>query len=158
MHNPLTPLFPKVVETLIDHGFKYFVRQSYPRGKTGDIKEAFLLTHYRELHEANAHFLTIRFDSRKYLYSISNAEEKARLMVAASQPEGYKVFVALIKDREWRPPHDLGRKVKSYLRSHGAGSDRNINITLSLQFGELILNIQAGVTTLNIPLADVEKS
>ena len=158
MHNPLSLLFPELLEKLMEEGFKFFVRQSYARGLSPNIREAFLVTHYREFHEANAHFQSIRFDARKYLYSMGNAEEKARLLKAAGQPEGYQVYTALLKSRSWRPPPDLGPRVKAYLRSNGMAGNRNIGITLSIQFGELILNIQAGMETYRLPLAEFEKT
>lgn len=155
MYNPLSPLFPELVERLIGEGFKFFVRQSYPRGMSPGIKEAFLVTHYREIHEANAHFQSIRFDARKYVYSTDNSEEKSRLMTAAEQPDGYHIFAALLKDRSWRPPPALGPSLKAYLRKHGKSS-RNISVSLNIQFGELILTISVGVETIRVPYQEVE--
>ncbi|WP_346318165.1 hypothetical protein [Chitinophaga sp. YIM B06452] len=159
MHNPLSLLFPQLLDRLVEHGYRYFVRQSFPRGiDLPAIKEAFLITPYLDFGEANAHFQAIRFDHRKYIYPVDHHEEKAKLYAAAGQPEGYRVFVALLKGKTWRPPPDLGPRIKAFLKAQGRGSSGKIDAVLGIHFGELILEVRAGEDTFKVPLREIDNA
>jgi hypothetical protein len=97
MEPPLALLSAAGLHTLLENGFTLFVRQSYPAGSASTdtaIKETFLITPYKDIGEANQHYQQIRFDRRKYIYQAHHPEEIDKLLVAASQPPGYKVYVA----------------------------------------------------------------
>lgn len=98
MHNPFELLSAALVTAMLEEGFTLFVRQAYPAGETPadiTIKEVFLITPYKDIASANAHFQHIRFDQRKYIYQAHHPEEVKKLYNAASQPSGYKIYVAL---------------------------------------------------------------
>src|SRR5687768_13229268 len=101
MENPLVLLTPELMGSMLHNGFTHFIRQSYPRGLRDGIKEAFLFTAYKdgEIDKVNAHFQAISHDDRKYQYYVGNKGEKEKLFIAADQPAGYLVYMALLKDR-----------------------------------------------------------
>ncbi|NSL90404.1 hypothetical protein [Chitinophaga solisilvae] len=99
MHHPSVLLTAALLSALLEDGFSLFVRQSFPEGfNSADVntKEVFLITPYKDIASANAHFQTIRFDRRKYIYRSHHQEEVDKLYTAASQPPGYRIYVALI--------------------------------------------------------------
>lgn len=162
MHNPLALLTPDLLTSLIASGHKYFVRQTYRRGFNhfANLKEVFLISAYREFTEVNAHFQAIRFDQRKYIYQLDQSGEREKLFTAAGQPEGYRVFVALLKDKVWKPSPQLGQKITNYLRSYTKWKPQHgvkIDVNLYIQFGELFLNLRYLNEQLKVPLTEIEK-
>ena len=164
MHNPLALLSREILEGLIESGHRYFVRQSYPRGKSpfdGKTKESFLITPYRGFSDVNPHFQAIKFDARKYVYQIDYPEELKKLYAAAGQPDGYKIYVSLLRERRWRPSITLAPKIKSYLRANSKWKpDRNeeVRVSLFIQFGELFLTLQYRTQEIKVPLSDIDKT
>lgn len=159
MHNPLALLSPQLVTSLQQHGFTVFVRQSYPRGKVhAEIREAFLITHYEDLSAAAEHMQHIATDPRKCLYQTNVPEEQEKLMIAAAQPEGYRVYVALLKDKKWKAPPRLQSDIKSYLRANTGWKvkDGAIAADLYLHFGELMLKLANPSGQMNLLLSEVE--
>ena len=121
MHNPLALLSIELIMSLTKHHFVAFVRQSYPRGKDHfdtETIETFLVTPYKDLALANDHMQHIAADHRKHLYYIGIPEEMEKLLIAAAQPKGYKVYVALLKDRKWKGGAQLEPKLKRYLQAN----------------------------------------
>ncbi len=160
MYNPLALLSPELVASLQQHGFTVFVRQSYPRGKVhAEIKEAFLMTHYDDLSAAQEHMQHIAADPRKCLYQINIREEQEKLMIAAAQPAGYRVYSALLKDKKWKAPPRLLSDIKSYLRANTAWKvkDGGIAADLYLHFGELMLKLVNPSGEMNLLLREVEE-
>lgn len=160
MYNPLALLSPELVASLQQHGFIVFVRQSYPRGKVhAEIKEAFLLTHYNDLSAAEEHMQRIAADPRKCLYRVNILEEQEKLMIAAAQPAGYRVYSALLKDKKWKAPPRLQSGIKSYLRANTAWKvkDGAIAADLYLHFGELMLKLVSPSGEINLLLSEVEE-
>jgi hypothetical protein len=167
MHNPLVLLFKEALDELIAQGHYYYIRQSYPRGKTASVREAFLITPYTTYEQAGRHYEAIKYDRRKYLYLVDenkfdklSAEwEKEKLYVAATQPEGYRVYLNRLKDRTWKCPAELGASIKSYInrKTHWKPRGADIDVSLSLQFGELIINLQYQGDTLRVKLDEIEK-
>jgi hypothetical protein len=167
MHNPLVLLFKEALDELIAQGHYYYIRQSYPRGKTVDVREAFLITPYTTYEQANKHYEAIKYDRRKYLYLIDENKfdklsvewERDKLYVAATQPEGYRIYLNRLRDRSWKCPADLGARIKGYInqKTHWKPRGADIDVGLSLQFGELIINLQYQGDTLQVKLEEIEK-
>lgn len=159
MHNPLKLLFKDALDELAAQGFQYFVRQSYARGKTSKIKEAFLITPYNTLEEATLHLQAIAPDNRKLLYDIQDPIQKEKLYTAASQPEGYRIYLNRLKDHEWKPDAQPVASIKKYINLYTGwkpGIGTQINVELTLLFGELLINLQHGKDTRQISLNDLE--
>lgn len=162
MHNPLALLSIELIMSLTKHHFVAFVRQSYPRGMDpGDTEtiETFLITPHKDLASANDHMQHIAADRRKHLYYIGIPEEMEKLLIAASQPKGYKVYVALLKDRKWKGGAQLEPKLKRYLQANTRwrGKDGEMVADLYLHYGELMLKVVNPFGEISIPLSDIEK-
>ncbi|RFS24967.1 hypothetical protein DVR12_07200 [Chitinophaga silvatica] len=161
MHNPLALLSELLLNALINHGYIYFIRQSYPRGIDhfdDSIKEAFIITPYKKLSAAQEHLLHIT-DSRKHIYDIYQPSEKEKLFIAASQPPGYKVYVDKLAAKTWKPTSDLNSKISNYLRvnTKWKAKDSNVDVTLFISYGELMLNLSNGKDDLQILFKEVER-
>ena len=161
MYNPLALLSELLLNALIQHGYKYFVRQSYPRGKDhfeDVIKETFIITPYKLLSEAESHLLHIS-DTRKYIYDSQQPADKSKLTTAASQPVGYRVFVDKLAAPRWEPPPDLHSKISNYLRvnTRWKAKDASVDVALFIEYGELMLKISNGKQLFKIPLNEVER-
>jgi len=160
MHNPLQLLFREALDELLLQGHAYFIRQSYPRGRTdASIKEAFLLTPYKDPDTARLHLEAIRQDPRKLLYNALDPPQREKLYKAAAQPAGYRVYLNRLKDREWKPPAHLVAGIRQYIARAGwrPGRGKAINAELALHFGELIIKLQNGDREIQISLNDLEK-
>lgn len=167
MYNPLCELSVPALDTLIKKGYFYYVRQSYPRGRQGVIKEAFLITPYRDQGKANEHYIKIKDDPRKWIYSvnvngsdpISAAEAKNKLYAAASQPAGFRVYLDRLKFAEWTPPKWLAYKMTGYIKSQfGWPIDRaEINVGLTFEFGQLFVKFHRRGIFKKAPLEEIEK-
>lgn len=163
MHNPLALLTTRLLDRLLASGFQYFVRQSYPRGRDHgepETKEAFLITPYKDFSQVNAHFQAIKFDRRKHIYQIDFVSEKEKLIIAAGQPVGFKIFVSLLSTEKWKPPFQLQPKIKHYLRSHTSWKPekgKGVHAKLFIQFGELYICLKYSNEEIKVPLAEIEK-
>ncbi len=160
MHNPLKLLFKDALDELTLQGHRYYVRQSYPRGRTSKIKEAFLLTPYREAEDADLHMQAIAADHRRQRYNITDPLDRNKLYIAASQPNGYHVYLNHLREREWQPDAQLTACIKKYINLYTGwkpGRNTQIDVRLTLQFGELLINLQHGKDTRQISLNELEK-
>lgn len=157
MYNPLALLDKVVLDGLISAGHAYFVRQTYTRGSDPRMKEVLLLSPYLSKTAALAHYEAIAGDPRRYLYIL---EEQERLYRAASQPPGYLVYVALLKERTWQPSYALSAKIKRYITSEAGWKPERkdeVQASLFIQFGELFINLKLNQEEINVPLSDIEK-
>jgi hypothetical protein len=162
MHNPLALLTPALVTALMDDGFTLFVRQSYEAAREPDeptVKELFLITPYRNIGEANQHFTHIRFDHRKYIYQTHHQEEVSKLYTAASQPTGYKVYVALLKEQEWTPPLYMDPAVRIYISRKTSWRPKRpeeVGAELFLRYGILTFRLTYGDEEITVPLSELD--
>jgi hypothetical protein len=162
MHNPLAILSEDLLDALLLHGHKYFVRQSYPRGLDHfdeTIKEAFLFSAYKELPPAEKHYLHLASDPRRHIYYIGQEGDVEKIRIAASQPAGYKAYSDKLAAREWKPTKDLPGKIKNYLRTNTKwrSKDAPVDAQLFLEYGELMLSLSNGKQILKIKLSEVER-
>ncbi|WP_126244442.1 hypothetical protein [Chitinophaga rhizosphaerae] len=161
MHNPLAILRPAVLEGLLAAGHRWFVRQQYPRGMHPSLKAAFLISAYRNIGEARAHFEAIADDPQRRVYDGNDAADRERLFAAAAQPDGYAIYVGLLAKRKWSPDPATGAAIKQYVRAHTNWKpDRkeNLHVSLFIQFGELFLTLKTKQEEIKIPFSDIEKT
>lgn len=157
MHNPLALLNTLLLDGLISAGHTYFVRQSYARGKDPRMKEVFLLSPYRSKTQAIAHYDAISEDARKHIYTL---EEKEKLYRAATQPSGYQIYVALLKNKTWVPSYDIAAKIKRYVTAEAGWKPERkdeVRAALLIAFGELFITLKLNQEEIKVPLSDIEK-
>ncbi len=141
-YNPLALLTKVYLDGLIQEGHIFFVRQSYPRGLAMGTKEAFLFTPYNNVFSVNRHIKAIREDPRALVYNILTPTDQRKLYIAASQPNGYAVYLNQLKDRKWKCPKDLQNKLERFAMSTGMGElYTKVDFHLSLSFGNLIFKL-----------------
>jgi len=162
MHNPLSLLREDLLEAMILAGNSFFVRQTFLRGINHldeNAKGAFLFTHYKDRQKALAHVQSLSHDQYAKLYDVQIFEDKEKLYAAASQPQGYQIFAAVLKDREWKPPAQLANHIKNYVSSYLKWKPRgkqSLSVSLLLEFGELYISLRSGEGEVKVPLKEVE--
>jgi len=161
MHNPFVLLTTKLLESLIKTGNHFFVRQTYKRGKNQLDplnKAAFLFTHYTDYSRAKTHYDTLDDDPNRFLYNINEEEHYQKLFIAASQPDGFKIYSPLMK-QGWKPTPPIAARIRNYINQklnwHLARAD-SVKADLFVQFGELFITLKCGIHELKLPLADIE--
>jgi hypothetical protein len=83
---------------MLANQIRYFVRSWYKRGRDYagiGVREAFIISHYHTIKEAETHFNRIPADPYRFLYDANNPVHAKRLQRAAGTRE-YKVFSRLI--------------------------------------------------------------
>lgn len=148
MYNPLAKLSTDKLVELLSQGYLYFVRQSYPRGVAPGIKEAFLMTPYKTLEEANQHYIELKDDRRKFVYNtdhstgdhLSRDYDRGNLYAAAGQPDGYAVYLNRLEFEDWYPPREVQQHLHHYVCHLGYNKpNAGINCRLGLKYGQLIV-------------------
>jgi len=148
MHNPYTLLTDEILDTLVRQPM-YFVIQYYPRGTDHFDKEpttSLLLTHYvqkgDDYERIERHMRLLMTDKYRLLYDSKNSEHMQRLKIAASQPEGYKIYINLLP-QAWKENNILKRKINNYLLHHFSrwnySSKDNLKVTLIERYGNLYI-------------------
>jgi hypothetical protein len=163
MYNPLPLLTEVLLQAKIGAGKRYFVRQTYFRGKEPRLKAAFLFRGYEEAERAVAelHFQKIAADPHAFLYDALLPEHRERLTLAARQPFGYKIYYAGKKGIDWKPPPEYQEKMKHYIRSHHPGwrtakDGEQIQIGLYEEFGQLLLKFSFEGEEDTLPFDNIE--
>ena len=165
MYNPFPLLNEKLLQDKIGEGKRYFVRQHYPRGMETRLKASFLLRAYEEedMELAQKHLQSIKADDPyAFLYDAENPEELKRLLTAARQPFGFKIYYAGKKGVDWKPPNAYQEKMKNYIRKKHPGwrSPRHsgkIQVGLSEEFGRLFLTLSYEEEEDRILFDEIEK-
>jgi len=137
--NPFYPFTKKLLTALEEEGNKYFVRQSFERGKNRlqpEIKSSFLITHYMGIEPAMEHYDSLNTDSYRFLYDIDNPEHLNKLEIAASSPEGYSVFANVLQ-ADWQ------KRIRFYIGSKLKWKpERNDNLKLNLFMDKGTLSVK----------------
>lgn len=158
MYNPFPLLNAALLQEQITNGKRWFVRQTYRRGGA----RAFLLRAYTdgEKEYAEQHMETLSKDRHAFLYDAELPGHRQRLERAAGQPEGYQVYYAVKKGRDWTPPEAYQQKIRSYIwKNHPDWrAPAKIEVGLEEEFGELFLVLQCKSEEVTIPLATIENS
>ncbi len=162
-YNPLSIITTELMTALLREP-KFFVRQYYERGKLGD-KIPLLLTYYykdndKDINRANLHMKLLKSDKYRFLYDSENEEHRNKLMIAASQPEGFAVYINLLPQK-WEAGNSLRRKLFSYLSKNfewwQQHKPQKINIQLQDLYGQLYLLVSWQGHKAEILLDNIEK-
>lgn len=156
MYNPFPLLNAGMLQEQIAKGKRWFVRQRYARGGVG----AFLLRAYTdgEKEQAELHMQALSRDRHAFLYDADLAEHRQRLELAAGQPEGYRVYYAVKKGKDWTPPDVYQGKIRGYIWKHHPDwrAPAKIEVGLEEEFGELFLVLSCKNEEETIPLETIE--
>ena len=147
MLNPYAILTPALLQAMLKQPL-YFVRQYYPRGRdtTDSPTTSILLTHYAhhdtDKERADRHMRLLMNDRYRFLYNSNDPEHRAKLEIAASQPEGFRVYINLLP-KKWKPSDQIKKMVAHYVTGHMPAwryspADK-LNVTLKERYGELFL-------------------
>ena len=163
MYNPLPLLTEALLQGMIDAGKRYFVRQTYFRGKESRLKAAFLFRGYEEGEKelAELHLRRIGSDPHAFLYDTMLAGHREKLVIAARQPFGYKIYYAGKKGIDWKPPPEYQEKMKHYIRKHHPGwrtvkDGEQIQIGLYEELGQLLLKFSFAGEEDTLPFDNIE--
>src|SRR5438045_2242182 len=103
MFNPAYPFTKELLDSMLAKEVPFFVRSTYNRGFENGLKGSYLISHYHKKSDAEQHYNSIQHDKSRFLYDATVTEHVEKLKIAASQPEGYKIYSILIahgKDEE----------------------------------------------------------
>jgi hypothetical protein len=117
MYNPLALLNVSVVHRLLEAGCRWWVRQYYPQGINAaeNTRQAYLVTYYNNAHHARVHYDIIKNKKGSYLYDTEGHEDRKKLYIAATQPDGFRIYISQTYF-EWEPPKHLQYKLQAYVR------------------------------------------
>jgi hypothetical protein len=147
MFLPFCVFSEDLMQRLVRYGHSYFVRQTVVSSKrvfSGGVKGRFLMTHYKNLKEAEQHFEAIAFDPNRYLYHYNVLEHRTRLHVAAAGVSGYQIYSSLLRENWERDLSDsLQKKVKRYVSKLGwkPGKADPVGSELELEYGRIFLRL-----------------
>jgi hypothetical protein len=163
MFNPFCIFSLPLLNSFIQNGKTYFVRQIFNRAKDafhGDIKASFLFSQYNNLATAQDHFGAISYDPNRFLYNWEDLSHRDRLHFAASNPAGYKIYANVFqKDWERLVTDRMREKVRFYVKGLGWKPDRDENVTTNfeVQFGELFIRLKYGNREAKVKFEEIEK-
>jgi hypothetical protein len=148
MLNPYTLLTPEILAAMLKQPM-YFVRQQYRRGKflyDPAATTSLLLTHYGR-HEvdkerADRHMRLLMKDPCRFMYDSTDPLHLEKLRTAASQPDGYRVYINLLP-KKWKAGEGLKMKISRYVREklpwwQYSPADK-LKVTLKERYGLLYL-------------------
>ena len=147
MLNPYALLTPEILGAMLKQRM-YLVRQYYARGADPGNSQLvpLVLTHYAhhdtDRERAERHMRLLMKDSYRFLYDSGLPAHFEKLMKAASQPEGFLIYINLLP-KKWKPSAGLKRKISAYMMHCLPGwkyspADK-LKVTLKERYGELYL-------------------
>ncbi|MFL5789131.1 MAG: hypothetical protein ACJ748_13820 [Flavisolibacter sp.] len=162
MFNPFYLFTTTLLEKLVERGKMFFIRQTFIRAKEPfdeTIKGYFLISHYDNITTAMDHFGAISYDANRFLYEWHNSEHKKRLELAASQPQGYKIYSTVFKpDWEKHITDRMKDKMRKYVKELGWNPNRSDSVVTNyeLQFGELYIRLKYGRREAKVKFEEIE--
>jgi hypothetical protein len=164
MFNPMGQFNQRVLEGLVKAGHRYFVRQTYPRGREPfdpTVKEAFLMCHYENYFKAKEHFDVLQNDRYRSMYDWGELEDRRKLLIAANFPDGYRVWAnAFAPGWEMGVTPTLKEKIKEYIKRIGwkIRRDEMIEPQFYPHFGEVYVCLQYGGREVRVKFEEIEKT
>ena len=164
MYNPYTLLNPVLLKALLQQPM-YFVRQHYPRGALfpDESTVPLLLSHYSQ-HETDherseRHIRLLCKDPYRFIYDSEIPEHREKLITAAGQPEGFRIYINLMA-KKWKASDGLKMKVSRYLSAklpwwHYSPADK-LHVTLKERYGELFIALLWRGQQTEVLLAEIE--
>jgi hypothetical protein len=143
----------------VDDGSRFFVRQSFPRGKEPHSKGSFLFCQYQSYGKAKEHYDVLADDPYRRLYAWEEDEDRQCLLRAADSPAGYRLYINLFKPRwERLLSTELKEKMKDYLRDLGWTPTREESIIPYFYpyFGEVYVGLKFGNGEVRVKLEEIE--
>jgi len=162
MHNPFGRFTTRLLRSLLSDGYRYFVRQTWPRGLNPldkMQKAAFLFTHYTSFNEASDHYHHLAGDPNRYLYDSADAGHLSRLEAAARQHPAYPVYTPLLS-KKWQPSTRMAERLRRYINHqlHWTPARRTaVEADLVNEFGELFVNLKYRDRIAKVPLYEIEQ-
>lgn len=164
MINPFHPLTKELLDVFITKNQKYFIRQSLPRAENvldPDARGHFLFSQYQTLGQAQEHYAALQRDPYRFLYDWNNPEHKERLMKAATNPEGYRIFASIFTaDASERIKKRLEPQFKSYMKWklnwYPKRAD-GLDMSFYVQYGEVYCQLKTGSREARVKLEEIEK-
>jgi hypothetical protein len=163
MFNPLAPFDDKALEGFIKDGHRFFVRQTFNRAKDHfdeGIKGYFLFCHYKDEGPAKEHYDALKHDPYRFLYDWQKETDRKKLLLAASRPEGYKIFTnTFMPDWEHHITNRIKQKVRAYIISQGWKPDNEEGVAISFypHFGEVMIILKFRRQELRVKFEVIEK-
>lgn len=151
MYNPLSLLSVPLLTAMVKSP-KFFVREYYERGNTNTLKkiiQPFLLTWYDkedEVEKSRAlfHLQQLPACANPYLYDSENSADYTKLMVAASQPIGFAIYINILP-KKWQAPNFLKTKIHHYMLQHLTwwryNKTHQLTIHLKDKYGKLYVQL-----------------
>jgi hypothetical protein len=163
MFNPFVLFNEKLLHAFVHSGKKYFVRQTFNRGKDdadAGLKGCFLFTHYPNYGAAQAHFGALEQDIYRKLYDWHDPGDKEKLLIAAQRPAGYKIYAALF-EAGWQKEFgdDLRKKLRYYIQAKigwNPARDEIVSPDVYLHFGEIYTRIRYKSQEVSVKLEEIE--
>ncbi|MEO5998861.1 MAG: hypothetical protein ABIN89_18970 [Chitinophagaceae bacterium] len=163
MFNPFSTLSVPLLDAFVKSGKKYFVRQTFTRGKSlldEGVKGYFIFTHYSEIGHAQHHLGAIEHDPNRFLYEWDNQEHQQKLIIAAGTPPGYKIYSSVFeKDwQKWLTVH-LKDKVKKYIDYRlgwKPGGGETVDFQIYSNYGDLYAKLKLRSQEVRVKLELIE--
>jgi hypothetical protein len=163
MFNPLAPFSQQALDGFLKKGYKFFVRQTFNRGNTqfeNNLKRCFLFCHYDNYFSAKEHFDALSTDVCRYLYNWNNVEDREKLKIAASQPEGYKIYTNTFSpDWENHVTDRIKVKIRAYVQKLGwkPAREEAIHPVFYPHFGEVYVSLKYRGREVRVKFEEIEK-
>ncbi len=164
MFNPMALLSSELLQAFVQKGHRYFVRQHYPRGKgvfDSSTRAAFLVCPYDNYFLAKEHYDALSSDPYRYLYNWEEEADRGKLQLAATQPEGYRVYANAFHDDWERHLTDrLRAKIRGYVKGLGwkPKSGEAVEPVFYPHFGEVFVRLKLGSREVRVNFEEIEKS
>ena len=163
MFNPLAPLNEAALDGLVKAGHRFFVRQTFNRAKDHfdeGIKGYFLFCHYEDYFRAKEHFDVLLHDPYRRIYDWETNADRDRLLVAAQQPPGFRVFTnTFLPDWERHLTNRLHAKIWRYVQQLGwkPKSGEAVQPQFYPHFGEVYVSLKLGSREVRVNFEEIEK-
>lgn len=147
IYNPYTILTPGILDAMLKQPM-YFVRQYYERGSEICRGKSLplLFTHYghheTDKERAERHMRLLLKDTYRYLYDSTDPAHFEKLKMAATQPQGYRVYINLLP-KKWKANSSIKLKINQYVRMklpwwNYSPADK-LKVTLKERYGQLFI-------------------
>ena len=164
MFNPFHPFTPPLLDKFIKSGKPFFIRQFFSRGTDPlqeNIKGSFLYSPYPNLADAEQHAGALPHDQYVKVYDYSIEADRQKLLIAAQQPHGYKIYTNVFYDN-WKDQitGPLKMKVKKYIDVQlgwQPGGKEEVDFTIFVNYGTVYARLTFRKQEVRVELETIEK-